>query len=509
MGRVIGGETEWLLPVTNKNSPGVGYSNFFGSSSRRKDFMEKCLPAKYLFSNMRYRTHSNKIFLRNGARFYFDNTDQLEYAAAEGDGPLAALIHERAGDIITEEAIAGANRLWAEEGYRFRSYKSNLDAAGDCVGFHENYLMSRNLSCVPADHDPFEWLLLMLGPHLVSRIFYTGNGWVYIYRGAQRLTFSISQRAQVTEYAISQATTLSRGILHTRDEPHADRNKFRRLHIICGDSLIAEPAAYLRYAVTDLIIEMIESGFLTENACANFVGVGRCFVDAFRSFSSDPELTATASFGGKKLSAVNIQEWYRELAGKYIERRGNITAEERLTFFLWDKVIAAAKTPKPHEALAPYVDWAMKKMLVEKDMSRRGYDWKCPIAETPSIGDTEQIDESAMPVYMGALMLCKKFAENSPAGYGRKLIASGAMERVLGGNAAQRATILPLKGCRSYARALQLRWLQKAAASLGETFDLDVDWEFIHGKVEDDMTYHYIFNNPDPRDPNPKIPLDP
>ena len=228
------------MPVTNKNRPGADHANFFHDSCRRKDFMERCLPNKYLFSNVRYRTHSSKIFLRNGARFYFDNTDQLEYAAAEGDGPFAALVHERAGDLITEEAVKGANIWWAEEGYEFRSYKSNLDAVGSCVGFHESYLLNRDTAMRASD---LIRLFPMLAPHLISRIFYTGNGWVHIDRVAGCLAYSISQRARVTEQAISQSTTLGRGIIHTRDEPLGDFEKFRRLHIICGDSLIAEPAA--------------------------------------------------------------------------------------------------------------------------------------------------------------------------------------------------------------------------------------------------------------------------
>src|SRR5438132_93087 len=208
--------------------------------------------ARYLFRRVVSWGRSSNVFLRNGARLYLDVGSHPEYATPECDNVRDLVAHDKAGERILEGLVVDAQRRLAEEGISGDIYlfKNNTDSAGNSYGCHENYLVGR--------HGEFTRLSDVLIPFLVSRQIICGAGKVLqTPRGA---VYCVSQRAEHIWEGVSSATTRSRPIINTRDEPHADAERFRRLHVIVGDSNMSETTTLLKVGATDLVLRMIEAG---------------------------------------------------------------------------------------------------------------------------------------------------------------------------------------------------------------------------------------------------------
>ncbi|CAM5367085.1 Pup--protein ligase [Streptomyces tanashiensis] len=208
--------------------------------------------ARYLFRRVVSWGRSSNVFLRNGARLYLDVGSHPEYATPECDNVTELVTHDKAGERILEGLLVDAERRLHEEGIAGDVYlfKNNTDSAGNSYGCHENYLVAR--------HGEFSRLADILIPFLVTRQLICGAGKVLqTPRGA---VYCVSQRAEHIWEGVSSATTRSRPIINTRDEPHADAERYRRLHVIVGDSNMSETTMLLKVGATDLVLRMIEAG---------------------------------------------------------------------------------------------------------------------------------------------------------------------------------------------------------------------------------------------------------
>ena len=207
--------------------------------------------ARYLFRRVVHWGRSSNVFLENGARLYLDVGSHPEYATPECDDVRELVGHDKAGERILEALLGAAEMRLHEEGISGQVYlfKNNTDSAGNSYGCHENYLVAR--------HGEFARMADVLIPFFVTRQIYCGAGKVlHGPRGAQ---FCISQRAEHIWEGVSSATTRSRPIINTRDEPHADAERFRRLHVIVGDSNMSEWTTFMKVGITDLVLRMVEA----------------------------------------------------------------------------------------------------------------------------------------------------------------------------------------------------------------------------------------------------------
>ena len=206
--------------------------------------------ARYLFRRVVSWGRSSNVFLENGARLYLDVGSHPEYATPECDKISDVVVHDKAGEWILAQLVTGAQARLREEGIRGEVYlfKNNTDSVGNSYGCHENYLTERN--------DEFNRYTEVLIPFLVSRQIYAGAGKVL--QTARGAVFCLSQRAEHIWEGVSSATTRSRPIINTRDEPHADAERFRRLHVIVGDSNMSEYATFLKIGTTSILLAMLE-----------------------------------------------------------------------------------------------------------------------------------------------------------------------------------------------------------------------------------------------------------
>lgn len=264
--------------------------------------------ARYLFRRVVTWGRSSNVFLSNGARLYLDVGSHPEYATPECDSITDLVTHDKAGERVLEGLLVDAEKRLAEEGIAGDVYlfKNNTDSAGNSYGCHENYLVGR--------HGEFSRLADVLIPFLVTRQIICGAGKVLqTPRGA---VFAVSQRAEHIWEGVSSATTRSRPIINTRDEPHADAERYRRLHVIVGDSNMNECTTLLKVGATDLVLRMIESGVgLRDMTLENPIR-------AIREISHD--LTGRRKVrlaGGREASALEIQEEYFTKARDFVERR--------------------------------------------------------------------------------------------------------------------------------------------------------------------------------------------
>src|SRR5574342_586668 len=262
--------------------------------------------ARYLFRRVVSWGRSSNVFLRNGARLYLDVGSHPEYATPECDSVTDVVIHDRAGERILEGLLVDAEKRLHDEGIAGEIYlfKNNTDSAGNSYGCHENYLVSR--------HGEFGRLADILIPFLVTRQIFAGAGKVLqTPRGA---VYCLSQRAQHICQEISGATTSSRSIINTRDEPHADAERYRRLHVIVGDSNMSEVATYLKVGTTAIVLDMIEDGYFDRDYSLQSP------VQAIRDISHDPGLRETVKLkDGRAMTALEIQKEYLEACLAYAQ----------------------------------------------------------------------------------------------------------------------------------------------------------------------------------------------
>src|SRR5881394_1177033 len=265
--------------------------------------------ARYLFRRVVSWGRSSNVFLENGARLYLDVGSHPEYATPECDSIDDLVVHDKAGERILEGLVHSAEQRLREEGIRGEVFlfKNNTDSAGNSYGCHENYLVERD-----GDFAKFTDVLI---PFLVTRQVYAGAGKVL--QTARGAMYCVSQRAEHIWEGVSSATTRSRPIINTRDEPHADAERFRRLHVIVGDSNMNEWTALMKIGITDMVLRMVE-----ENSVMRDLTLENP-IRAIREISHDITCRKKVRLAnGRELSAIEIQTEYLERTARFVERRG-------------------------------------------------------------------------------------------------------------------------------------------------------------------------------------------
>ena len=307
--------------------------------------------ARYLFRRVVSWGRSSNVFLRNGARLYLDVGSHPEYATPECDSAVDLVTHDKAGERILEGLLVDAERRLHEEGIAGDVYlfKNNTDSAGNSYGCHENYLVGRQ--------GEFSRLADVLIPFLVSRQIVVGAGKVLqTPRGA---IYCVSQRAEHIWEGVSSATTRSRPIINTRDEPHADAERFRRLHVIVGDSNMNEVTTLLKVASTDLVLRMIEAGVVMRDLTLENP------IRAIREISHDITGTRKVKLAnGKEASALEIQKEYHAKAVDFIAKRGGDATVMRV-LDLWGRTLKAVETGDL-SLVDREIDWVTKYQLIER-----------------------------------------------------------------------------------------------------------------------------------------------
>ncbi len=313
--------------------------------------------ARYLFRRVVSWGRSSNVFLANGARLYLDVGSHPEYATPECDSVREVVVHDKAGERILEQLLRSAEERLREEGISGTVYlfKNNTDSAGNSYGCHENYLTSRR--------DDFGHYAEVLIPFLVSRQIYAGSGKVL--QTARGAMFSISQRAEHIWEGVSSATTRSRPIINTRDEPHADAERYRRLHVIVGDSNMSEHATFLKVGATSLLLRMLEEPnvVLRDMTLENPIR-------AIREISHDLTCTRRVKLAnGREVSALDIQSEYLNRALRFAETRG-LTPEEKQALDAWEDAVTAIERDPLSQTRG--CDWVIKHNLIEAYRARHG-----------------------------------------------------------------------------------------------------------------------------------------
>jgi proteasome accessory factor PafA2 len=302
------------------------------------------------------------VILPNGARYYVDHAHP-EYSTPECRSARDLVVHDKAGERILERSLEEVARSMPSVP-PLSIYKNNTDGKGNSYGTHENYLVDRATA--------FGDIVRDLTPFFVSRQVFTGAGKV----GAEaqwdergRSIYQLTQRADFFETEVGLETTLKRPIINTRDEPHADPDKYRRLHVIIGDANMCEVAQFLKIGTTSLVLEMIEDAFLPDLTL-------RSPVQALHDVSRDIRCTATVQLAdGRVLSAIQLQWEYFEHARKYVEREDD-TPEHREILERWESVLSTLET-EPF-SLHQELDWVAKYRLMEGYRERDGLAWSDP-----------------------------------------------------------------------------------------------------------------------------------
>jgi proteasome accessory factor A len=306
--------------------------------------------ARYLFRRVVSWGRSSNVFLANGARLYLDVGSHPEYATPECDNVYDVVVHDKAGERILEQLLIGAEQRLIEEGIRGDIYlfKNNTDSAGNSYGCHENYLTSRR-----DDIGSYSEVLI---PFLVSRQIYAGAGKVL--QTARGAMYCVSQRAEHIWESVSSATTRSRPIINTRDEPHADAERYRRLHVIVGDSNMSEYTTFLKVGAASLMLRMLEEPnvVLRDMTLENPIR-------AIREISHDPTCRRRVRLAnGREASALEIQSEYLERALRFAEFN-ELDPLEKQALQMWEHCLTTiADDPLK---LDREVDWVIKYKLLE------------------------------------------------------------------------------------------------------------------------------------------------
>lgn len=346
--RIFGLETEYGVTCANDRGRGLSADEV----------------ARYLFRKVVAWGRSSNVFLRNGSRLYLDVGSHPEYATAECDSWHQLVAHDRAGERILEGLIEDAQIRLEHEGLsgRIHLFKNNTDSAGNSYGCHENYLVRRS--------GEFAAFSEALVPFFISRQLMTGAGKVVMTaRGAH---YTLSQRADHIWESISSATTRSRPIINTRDEPHADAELYRRLHVIVGDSSMAEPTTMLKVGSTDLVLRALESG-------ANFRELAlENPMRAIREISHDLTGKQVVTLvGGRTMTALDLQAEYFQRAREVVERgdaaspdaNGQVSDDRaqqtHYVLDLWERALRALRTDDL-SLVEQELDWVIKLQMLQR-----------------------------------------------------------------------------------------------------------------------------------------------
>jgi proteasome accessory factor A len=311
--------------------------------------------ARYLFRRVVSWGRSSNVFLENGARLYLDVGSHPEYATPECDTVYDLICHDKAGERILEGLLRAAEARLREEGISGDIYlfKNNTDSAGNSYGSHENYLVSR--------YGEFGRLAEIMIPFFVTRQIFAGAGKVL--QTARGALFCIAQRAEHIWEGVSSATTRSRPIINTRDEPHADAERYRRLHVIVGDSNMSEWTSYLKVGTTALLLRMFEEGVQVRDMTLENP------IRAIREISHDTTCTRKVRLAnGREASALDMQKEYLDKALRWVERRDDPVLKEIAA--MWEHAIFNLEHDQ--DALVSQVDWIAKRRLIESYRSKHG-----------------------------------------------------------------------------------------------------------------------------------------
>jgi proteasome accessory factor A len=408
--------------------------------------------ARYLFRRVVSWGRSSNVFLANGARLYLDVGSHPEYATPECDSILDLVTHDKAGERILEQLLVAASQLLRDEGIRGSVYlfKNNTDSAGNSYGCHENYLTSRR--------DDFGHYAEVLIPFFVSRQIYAGAGKVlHTARGA---TYCIAQRAEHIWEGVSSATTRSRPIINTRDEPLSDAERYRRLHVIVGDSNMSEYTTFLKVGATSILLRMLEDPtfVLRDMTLENPIR-------AIREISHDPMMKRPVRLAnGREASALDIQSEYLERAQHYAETR-DLSPLEVQALQMWEHCLTGlADDPL---SLEREVDWVIKHKLIESYCAKH----ELPLSD-PRV----------------ALLDLQYHDIDRRRGLFYKLQERGLVERVTSDDAIDEAVEVPPRTTRARLRGEFIRRAKERKR------DYTVDW--VHLKLNDQAQRTVLCKDP-------------
>jgi Pup amidohydrolase len=310
-------------------------------------------------------THLVNAVLTNGARYYVDHAHP-EFSTPECADALEVVRYDKAGERILARSMDAAART-LPQGQDIVVYKNNSDRKGNSYGTHENYLMDRQV--------PFGRIVQHVMPHFVTRQLYTGAGKVGTESASvtsAEVPFQLTQRADFFEEEVGLETTLKRPIVNTRDEPHADAQKYRRLHVIVGDANLAEVSTFLKVGVTALVLSMIEDDWFGARDFTLATPVA-----AMRKVSYDLSLRQPLSLAdGSTMTALQMQWEYFNLAEKYVDAHGLESVGEsvgRMVMERWEQVLTALEADPM--SLADQLDWVAKYRLLDGYRERHGLSW--------------------------------------------------------------------------------------------------------------------------------------
>jgi len=387
-------------------------------------------------------THLVNAVLTNGARYYVDHAHP-EFSTPECANARECVLYDKAGERILARSMQAAMQV-LPQGQDIVVYKNNSDRKGNSYGTHENYLMDRAV--------PFGRIVQHVMPHFISRQIYTGAGKVgsEVLTGDSQIPFQLTQRADFFEEEVGLETTLKRPIVNTRDEPHADAQKYRRLHVIVGDANMAEVATYLKVGVTALVLAMIEDDYFGDIDLTLAAPV-----QSMRKVSYDLSLSLPLELAdGRTITALEMQWELLDLAKKYAEDRGLDAVDDEVgrdVLDRWEATLSALEVDP--STLVRQLDWVAKYELISAYRDRHSLEWDDP--------------------KLAAMDL--QYHDVRPA---KSLFARLDTEHLVSSDAVDAATTEPPPDTRAYFRGRCLqRWSNSIAAANWDSlvFDLGSD----------------------------------
>lgn len=340
--RIIGIETEY----------GIAHSHPGARSITPEEI------ARYLFKPVVEWGRSSNVFLTNGARLYLDVGSHPEYATAECDDLLGLIAQDLAGESIMRDLVKRGEELMHADGIQGSIYlfKNNSDSAGNSFGCHENYMIPRKLE--------FSRLSELMIPFLVTRQLICGAGKVNV--AGEYFGYNFSQRADHVWEGVSSATTRSRPIINTRDEPHADAEKYRRMHVIVGDSSMSQTTQLVKVGATDLVLRLIESGAILGDLKLENP------IRSIREISRDltgQQVVRLAS--GRTMTALEIQRFFLNAVTAFVEKNGAHHDHVSRVLEIWGRALDAIETQN-FSLIDRDIDWAIKKRLIDSYIAKNG-----------------------------------------------------------------------------------------------------------------------------------------
>jgi proteasome accessory factor A len=407
--------------------------------------------ARYLFRRVVSWGRSSNVFLENGSRLYLDVGSHPEYATPECDSLYDLVAHDRAGERILEGLVGSAEERLTEEGIRgdIYLYRNNTDSAGNSYGCHENYLIRR--------HADFQRTIDTLIPYLVTRQIWSGAG--KLLNTARGTVYSLAQRAEHIWEGSSSATTRSRPIINTRDEPHADAEMYRRLHVIAGDSNMSEYVTYAKTGVTVALLQMLEDEVVFRDLTLENP------IRAIREISHDVTCRRRIRLAnGRELSALDIQWEYLERVMRY-SRTSDVGPEVERAISMWEHLLTGLE--KDPMTLHREVDWVAKLHLMDRYQLKHNL----PLS-SPKL----------------ALIDLNYHDVNRDRGLYYKMERAGLMDRIVTDTAISKAMVTPPGTTRARLRGEFIR------AAKAKRRDFTVDW--VHLKLNDQAQRTVLCKDP-------------